>query len=102
MTREEHLLTIAMEECAELAQRLSKMLRFGMEQTQADAGHAVTGSPEESLTNRERVYLEYFDLRATLGMCGIDAWEASPRSRDAERAKVLKINRFLAYSNRER
>ena len=29
MTREEHLLTIVAEECAEVAQRATKALRFG-------------------------------------------------------------------------
>ena len=30
MTREEHLLTIVAEECAEVAQRATKALRFGL------------------------------------------------------------------------
>jgi hypothetical protein len=34
MTRDEHLMTIAMEECAEVAQRVSKAVRFGMEEIQ--------------------------------------------------------------------
>lgn len=66
MTRDEHLLVIAAEECAEIAKRCSKALRFGLNETQADAGHAVTGSPEESLTNRERIELEYNDLAGVI------------------------------------
>lgn len=93
MTREEHLLTIAAEECAEIAQRISKALRFGMEQVQAKAGHAVTGEADESLTNRERIRKEYSDLAATLEMLGIGAPLGSWM--DDKRAKV---ERFLAYS----
>lgn len=64
MTRQEQLLLIAMEECVEVAHRLSKALRFGMEEVQ----------PGQPLTNSQRIYDEYYQLRAVLGMCGIDAW----------------------------
>lgn len=93
MTRDEHLMTIAMEECAEVAQRLSKALRFGMEQTQVAAGHAVTGDPDESLTNSERIRKEYSDLAAVLEMVGIGA--PLGRWMDEKRAKV---EHFLEYS----
>lgn len=93
MTRQEHLLTIAGEECAEIAQRCSKALRFGMEQIQAEAGHAVTGDPDESLTNRERIRKEYSDLAAVLEMLGIGA----PLGRLMD-AKRVKVEQFLAYS----
>jgi hypothetical protein len=60
---------------------------------QAQAGHAVTGDPEESLTNRERISLEYSDLVAMMRMIGIDV---VPERVDVKRAKV---ERFLAYSD---
>lgn len=93
MTTDEHLMVIGMEECAEIAQRLSKALRFGMEQIQAEAGHAVTGDPDESLTNRDRIRKEYSDLAAVLEMLGIGAPLGSWM--DAKRAKV---ETFLEYS----
>lgn len=89
MTRQDHLLVRAMEECNELAQRISKALVFGMEEVQ----------PGQTLTNRERIYGEYYDLRAVLGMAGIDAWDTSDRARQAEAAKVAKVEKFLAYSD---
>ena len=90
MDRQEHLMVIGMEECAEIAQRLSKALRFGMEQVQAEAGHAVTGDPDELLTNRERIRKEFSDLASVLEMVGIGAplgkWMDEKRE---------KVERFL-------
>ena len=90
MTREEHLLIVAVEECAEVAQQLTKVLRFGLDEIE----------PGQTLTNRERIYAEYCDLRAVLGMCGIDAWDVSLKSKKAEQAKVDKVNHFLPPSVR--
>lgn len=97
MTRQDHLLVRAMEECCELAQRLSKALIFGMEQVQQDADDKPEQNPD-GLTNRERIYLEYYDLRAVLGMAGIDAWDMSDKARDAEHAKALKVEKYLKLS----
>lgn len=88
MTREEHLLTIAAEECVEVAQRLTKALRFGLEEVQ----------PGQTQTNRERIYHEYWQLRASLGMAGIDAWHNGDDSKAVEREKVEKVEHFLNYS----
>ena len=99
MTREEHLLTIAMEECNEVAQRISKALRFGMEQVQQDADDAPEQNPQK-LTNKERIYLEYYHLRAVLGMCGIDAWDMSGAASVHERQKVEKVERYLLRSQK--
>lgn len=99
MTLQEHLLTIAAEECAEIAQRLSKAQRFGMDQIQRDADDQPQENPEH-LTNRERIVREFYDLRAVLGMVGIDAWDASPQARAAEAAKVAKVQKYLERSRR--
>lgn len=94
MTRLEHLLTIGMEECNEVAQRLSKALRFGLDEVQAKAAHGVvTSDPDESLTNAERIRKEYSDLAAVLEMIGIGA--PLGRWMDEKRAKV---EMFLEYS----
>ena len=53
MTREEHLLVVAMEECDEVSQRIAKALRFGLEQVQQDVGDKPEENPER-LTNLER------------------------------------------------
>jgi hypothetical protein len=94
MTRDEHLMTIAMEECNEVAQRISKAKRFGMDQIQEDADDHPEENPER-LTNRRRIVLEYYDLRAVLGMIGIDAWDNSDTARAYERQKVQKVERYL-------
>ncbi len=52
MTRQEHLLTILAEECNEVAQRISKALRFGLDEMQ----HG------QFATNRERIAREMADL----------------------------------------
>lgn len=83
MTRDEHLMTIAMEECAELAQRISKAQRFGMHEVQ----------PDQALSNRERIVDEYMDLIAALEMLGI--WTLDRSKIDA---KHRKVERFLDYS----
>jgi NTP pyrophosphatase (non-canonical NTP hydrolase) len=99
MTRHEHLMTIAMEECAEVAQRISKAARFGMEQIQEDANDKPEENPER-LTNRQRIQHEFYDLRATLGMLCIDAWDTSDLARRCENDKVMKIERYLERSRR--
>lgn len=88
MTRDELLLVQVMEECDELSQRVSKALRFGLEQVQ----------PGQELNNRDRIYQEYYDLRAVLGMAGIDAWDTSSRAEVAEYDKVQKVEKYLAFS----
>lgn len=83
MTRDEHLMTIAAEECAEVAQRISKALRFGLTEVQ----------PGQTMTNAERIRQEYSDLAAALEMIGIGA--PLGKWMDDKRAKVEK---YLAYS----
>lgn len=99
MTRDEHLMTIAIEECAEIAQRISKAQRFGMDQIQEDADDKPEENPEH-LTNRERIIREYYELRAVLGMLNIDAWDMSDKARIHERAKALRVQRYLERSAR--
>ena len=94
MTRDEHLLTIAAEECAEVAQRCAKALRFGLSQVQ----HAPDDKPEQNpelLNNLERIRREYVDLTAVLTM--IDS--GLTRMTETElRAKRAKVNRYLEMS----
>ena len=92
MTRTEHLLVIAIEECHEVAQRLSKALRFGMMEIQ----------PGQPLTNRERIRYEYSDLAAVLEMIDPATDGAGgrihPPSGSAMDAKREKVEHFLKYS----
>ncbi len=97
MTRQEHLLVIAMEECEEVAHRIAKALRFGMDQVQQDTDDHPEQNPNR-LSNRDRIIAEYFDLRAVLGMAGLDAWESSARARSAEAEKVRRVGQYLERS----
>jgi hypothetical protein len=58
MSRTKHLLTILGEECNEVAQRISKALRFGLEEKE----------PNQDKTNAERIVLELVDEIAVLIM----------------------------------
>ena len=95
MTRTEHLLTILAEECAEVAQRVSKALRFGVDEVQ----------PGQGKTNGERVRDELGDLLAVYAMLetarvlppiGIGNVEESLYQPII--AKQKKVDRFLEFS----
>lgn len=88
MTRTEHLLTILGEECAEVAQRVSKALRFGPTEIQ----------PGQPLTNMERVGQELADLIAVYDMLIIDQVATPPELRDLVPAKKAKVEKFLRFS----
>ncbi|HEY1187148.1 MAG TPA: hypothetical protein VGE74_05790 [Gemmata sp.] len=89
MTRTEHLLTILSEECAEVAQRVSKALRFGLAEVQ----------PGQGLTNTERVEYELSDLFAVVEMLVEERVIADPTVSDfAKRLKKAKVEKFLVFS----
>ena len=87
MTREQHLLIILMEECAEIAQVASKALRFGLD-------HAPEGREE---SNAELIAREFTDLQGVYDML----WRqgALRGILDAQViAKTERIEHFLNYS----
>lgn len=86
MNRHEHLLTILAEECAEVAQRASKALRFGMEEIQKD----------QPLTNAQRITQEFTDLVAVYGMLDLPA----PLPCDIV-AKQERVEKYLKYSHEQ-
>lgn len=91
MTRTEHLLTILAEECAEVAQRVSKALRFGLGEVQ----------PGQTYTNAERVVHELCDLNAAIIMAmGDGVLPTLPDEEEYARlnAKREKVEKFLAFS----
>lgn len=94
MDRKEHLLTCLSEECAEVAQRVSKALRFGLDEVQA----------AQDLTNRQRIAEEYRDLVAVMNILVEDgvlhASELAVRQFQVD-AKREKIERHMAISRRE-
>jgi hypothetical protein len=79
------ILTILMEECAEVQQRAAKMVRFGVEETQPGQPH----------TNAQRLSAELGDLMAVLDLardCGLIQDAVVD---DARAQKHLKLQRFL-------
>ena len=88
MTREGHLLWILAEECSEVAQRASKIARFGLYEVQ----------PGQGVTNRGRIMNELCDLLAVIEMlqeCGVlDHF----LDRIAIETKKEKVEKFLRYS----
>lgn len=83
MTRDQHLLTILGEECAEVAQRTSKAVRFGLDEVQP-------GQPHD---NRKRLEEELGDLLGMVDMLGLNP--------DIERREA-KPARVEHYMNRSR
>jgi NTP pyrophosphatase (non-canonical NTP hydrolase) len=88
MNRQEHLLTILAEECAEVAQRASKALRFGLGEVQ----------PGQSLTNAERIVGELTDLFSVVSMLVDEEHINLCGSAAAEQAKRAKVEKFLQLS----
>jgi len=82
MNRREHLLTILMEECAELSQEAAKILRFGH-------------TKEKGV----RFQKEYNDVLAAVEMLykeGIDAHDDN----DLVEAKQAKVEKYLLESKK--
>lgn len=87
MNRTEHLLTILSEECAEVAQRASKALRFGLEEAQP--GHA---------TNASRITQELNDLLGVMKMLVDEGLIPEPDLGAAD-AKRDRVEEYLRYSD---
>ena len=98
MTRTEHLLTILGEECNEVAQRVSKALRFGLSEVYEDHPDG------EKLNNFERILQEYVQLQAVFNMLDADLptqFTVDPDLTDSWWAeKENKVEKFLEYSRK--
>ena len=88
MDRKELLLTIVMEECGELTQRISKAVRFGLDEVQEG----------QDLSNAERIVYEFNDLLATLGVLEDEGYLDNIIDLSAIDKKKLKIEKYLCYS----
>ena len=92
MNRHEHIATTAAEECAEVAQRISKALRFGWHEVQ----------PGQPLNNGERIVEEFHDLYAMLEWLqdeGLIAGHLILRPNTIQMAaKRAKVGKFMAIS----
>lgn len=95
MTRTEHLLTTLSEECAEVAQRVSKALRFGIEEVQ----------PGQPFNNSERVRQELWDLIGVYRMLvaegvlpDLGVQLVTREAEEAVKAKQAKVEEYLRFS----
>lgn len=84
MNKIEYLLTVVSEECAEVAQRASKAIRFGMTEIQP-------GQPED---NKRRIERELGDLMATAELLGLHVHD------EDKAAKIEKLKGYMDYSRR--
>jgi len=86
MNKQEHYLTCLAEECNEVAQRVSKALRFGLAEVQDGQG----------LNNAERISVELNDLLAVAEilheMGVIPAYQPTVADRQA---KFMRIEKFM-------
>lgn len=82
LTETEHLLTVLGEECAEVAQRCSKAIRFGL----ADI------DPHRKETAKRVLERELGDLMAVVEILGLEI-----RAED-KAAKREKLKKYMAYS----
>lgn len=80
MTKDQHLLTILAEECAEVAQRAAKAIRFGLEEVQ----------PGQLLSNRQRLEHELADLHTVAHMLSLNV--------GVSLEKAEKVEHFMSYS----
>lgn len=93
MTKKEHLLTILSEECIETAQRVSKALRFGLQEIQ----------PGQELTNAQRIVYEFNDILAMMEMLQSENAfnhhiNGPVKDGDAIVKKKKKVEKFLELS----
>lgn len=80
-----------MEECDELSQRCSKALRFGLKEIQ----------PGQKLDNGERIEEEFKDLIVAVSeMCTTAEIKLKNISKTEAKARIVRINRYLAYSKK--
>jgi len=82
---ERELLTILIEECAEVAQRATKMLRFGVMEVQEG----------QSLTNRDRLSDEVGDLQSMVDQLRSANLLVMPRVFRASENKRMKLLKYM-------
>ncbi len=90
LNRTEYLLVKLAEECAEVAQRATKALTFGIHEIQKDQPH----------TNSERIMQEMADMAAVVGMLQDEGTLPTDvfKFREMVEAKKLKLAWYMEYS----
>lgn len=92
MRKNEYLALVAMEECAEIQQALSKALRFGFDD------HHPARADE---TNEEQLLTEFYQLTAMmeeLQKQGVIKGFTQDQIEDVKRKKIEKVYKYMDYS----
>lgn len=89
MNKIDYLVNVLVEECAEVAQRGTKILRFGHDEVQ----------PEQSLDNTERLVGELNDLLAVVEMLQEEGLELKGLANPVALAKKkTRVEKFMKLS----
>lgn len=88
MTRKEYLLQVLSEECNEVGQRVSKALRFGLDEKQSG----------QDLSNQDRLIQEFNDLIAVMEMLNGEVFLDEIYNDEQQKAKRKKIEKYFDYS----
>ena len=91
MTRQEHLLIILAEECAEVAHRCSKALRFGLGDV----------APGQALTNAQAIEREMCHLYTVAGLMREEDIIGPWIDTDVVRAKLAAVELWLEHSRKQ-
>jgi hypothetical protein len=93
LNRTEYLLNLVQEECAEVAQRASKCMRFGLDE-----------SREDKPTNIRLLCEEFYDLMCVFDMLNkeldgqIEKQFTNQEALDWETEKIQKVEKYFKYS----
>ncbi|MGM0218146.1 hypothetical protein [Enterococcus sp. AZ126] len=92
MQKNEYLALVAMEECAEIQQALSKAIRFGFDD------HHPSRADE---TNEEQLLTEFYQLTAMieeLHKQGIISGFTQEKIKQVKQDKIEKVYKYMDYS----
>lgn len=92
MRKNEYLALVAMEECAEIQQAISKALRFGFDD------HHPTRANE---TNEEQLLTEFYQLTAMmeeLQKQGVIKGFTQDQIEEVKQKKIEKVYKYMDYS----
>jgi len=90
MNTTEHVLTVLSEECAEVSHRVSKALRFGLDEIE----------PGQSHTNAERIAQEVCDLVAVILMLEDAGIIKRPKDGGQVMQKQAKVRQYMDYARK--
>lgn len=92
LRKNEYLALVAMEECAEIQQALSKALRFGFDDHHPDRAYE---------TNEEQLLTEFYQLTAMmeeLQKQGMIKGFTQDQIKEVKQKKIEKIYKYMEYS----